>query len=373
MIYLDYAATSPLEKEVLDTFNAINNRFFANTSSSHKLGFEVALLESKARKQIASLFSCKENEVIFTSGATESNNMAIKGIALKYANRGKHIITSLGEHSSVLNCFKQLETEFGFRVTYLPLQDNGEIYYNDLEKSMTDETILVSLMSVNNEVGSIHNIKLISDIVKKYNKAFLHVDATQSIGKIDIDFSNVDLISLSAHKINGFKGSGLLIKKSRADLFPLFNGGGQEFSYRPGTNNFAYEVCLAKVLRIAFENQKSRYDYVKKLNDLLRKELSSIPEIKFNSPDNASPYILNFYVNKKASVVSEALSNKDIYVSTQSACSSKKTKYSHVLQAMGRSIVESENSIRVSLSYLYKEEDIINFVNELKNILKNIK
>jgi cysteine desulfurase len=170
MIYLDHAATSPLDKEILDTFVAVNNRFFANTSSSHKLGFEVGQLELKARQQIAQLFSRKENEIIFTSGATESNNIAIKGVCFKYSNRGKHIITSLGEHASVLNVFKQLESEFGFKVTYLPLNEEGVISYELLEKSMTNETILVSLMAVNNEVGSIHDIQKISNIVKKYPK-----------------------------------------------------------------------------------------------------------------------------------------------------------------------------------------------------------
>ena len=338
MIYLDYAATSPIDTEILDTFVEINKRFFANTSSSHKLGFEVSSLESKARQQIASLFSRKENEIIFTSGATESNNLAIKGVCYKYSNRGKHIITSLGEHSSVLNVFKQLESEDGFKVTYLPLNDQGVVSYQELEKSMTNETILVSLMAVNNEVGSIHDINEIVRIVKKYPKAFLHVDATQSIGKIDLDYKGVDLLSLSAHKINGFKGSGLLIKNEKIDLFPLFNGGSQEYSIRPGTTNFPYAVCLAKTLRLALENQKKNYQYVKELNRILKTELKSIEELEFNSPLDGSPYIVNFHIKKKASVVSEALSNKQIYVSTQSACSSRKAKLSHVLKAMGKNV-----------------------------------
>lgn len=373
MIYLDHAATSPIDKEILDTFVAVNNRFFANTSSAHKLGFEVSQLELKARQQIASLFSRKENEVIFTSGATESNNLAIKGVCLKYSNRGKHIITSLGEHASVLNTFKQLESEFGFDVTYLPLNEEGVISYLDLEKSMRNDTILVSLMAVNNEVGSIHDLNKIVSIVKKYPKAFLHVDATQAIGKINLDYKGVDLLSLSAHKINGFKGSGILIKNEKIDLFPLLNGGSQEYSIRPGTTNFPYAVCIAKALRLAFENQSKHYAYVKELNSLLREELSLIDNLEFNSPVDGSPFILNFHVNKKASVVSEALSNKQIYVSTQSACSSKKTMFSHVLKAMGKNDTVSENSIRVSISHLNTKEEITTFVKELKNILQNIK
>lgn len=373
MIYLDYAATSPVDNDILDTFNLLNKSFFANTSSSHKLGLEVSLLEKKARGQIASLMHVKENEVIFTSGATESNNLAIKGVALKYQNRGKHLITSLGEHASVLNSFKTLEKEFGFKVTYLPLNEEGKINISDLEDSIDDETILVSLMAVNNEVGSINDIERIAKIVKKYPKAFLHVDATQAIGKVDISYKDVDLISLSAHKINGFKGSGALIKKEKIDLLPLLSGGGQEFTYRSGTTNYPYEVCLAKALRIALENQKARYDYVKSLNLLLREELKKIPNLEFNSPLDASPFILNFHVDKKASVVSEALSNKGIFVSTQSACSSKKTSLSHVLKAMGKNDKISEDSIRVSLSYLNTKEEMIKFSKTLKEVLLTIK
>lgn len=373
MIYLDHAATSPLNREILDTFVQINQRYFANTSSAHKLGFEVGQLEKQARLQIARLMNFKENEVIFTSGATESNNLAIKGIALRYQNRGKHLITSSGEHASVLNSFRRLEEEYGFRVTYLPLNAQGKIDVAELEKAIDEETILVSLMGVNNEVGSINEIGMIGKMLKRYPKIFFHVDATQTIGKVDVDYENVDLISFSAHKINGFKGSGALLKRERADLLPLLNGGGQEFTYRSGTTNFPYEVCLAKALRIALENQKERYAYVKRLSTSLKKRLSRIDGVGFNSPEDASPYIVNFSVGKKASVVSEALSNREIYVSTQSACSSKKASLSHVLKAMGKSDRISENSIRVSLSYLNDEAEIQTFADTLEEIVQNIK
>ena len=373
MIYLDYAATSPVNPEVLDTFIQVNNRFFANTSSAHKLGFEVGQLELKARQQIAKLFKLKENEVIFTSGATESNNLAIKGVCFKYSNRGKHIITSAGEHASVLNSFHQLEEKFGFRVTYLPIYDDGKVRLDDLKKAITDDTILVSMMAVNNEVGSINDIEEIASYLKSFPKIMFHVDATQAIGKIDLSYRDVDLVSISAHKINGFKGSGVLLKKENADLAPLLSGGGQEYSYRSGTTNFPYEVCISKTLRIALEQQNKHYQYVKELNDLLRQKLSEIDDLGFNSPIDASPYILNFHINKKASVVSEALSNLGIYVSTQSACSSKKTSLSHVLKAMGKSDLISENSIRVSLSHLNKKEEMIEFASTLKTILKQIK
>ena len=373
MIYLDYAATSPVSEEILETFVKINNRFFANTSSNHKLGFESAQLELKARQQVANLFKVKEDEILFTSGATESNNLAIKGVCLKYKNRGKHIITSLGEHASVLNSFKQLEEEQGFRVTYLPLNEEGKVNIEDLKNALDQETILVSIMAVNNEVGSINPIEEIGKILKNYPKLFFHVDATQAIGKVKMDYSNVDLISMSAHKIGGFKGSGILVKKEKIDLLPLLSGGGQEYSYRSGTTNFPYSVCASKALRIAFEKQEERYEYVKKLNCYLREELEKMEGVEFNSPKDASPYILNFHVNKKGSVVSEALSNHEVFVSTQSACSSKKTSFSHVLQAMGKNMDVSENSIRVSLSFLTKKSELQTFIKILKDVLASIK
>lgn len=373
MIYLDYAATTPVDKEILDTFTLINKRFFANTSSMHKLGFEVSQLELKARQQIAAIFKRNEKEVLFTSGATESNNLAIKGVCLKYQNRGKHIITTLGEHASVLNAFKQLEEEFGFKVTYLSLNSEGCINIDELKSSIDNETILVSVMAVNNETGSINKIEEIGKILKDYPKIFFHVDATQAIGKININYQDVDLISMSAHKINGFKGSGVLIKREKIDILPLFSGGGQEYSFRSGTTNFPYEVCISKAIRIAFENQKKHYDYVYSLNQILRRELNQLPGIEINSPDNASPFIINFYVGKKGSVVSEALSNRNIYVSTQSACSSKKLSLSHVLKAMGKSDKVSENSLRISLSHLNNKEEIIEFIKNLKEVLNTIK
>lgn len=372
MIYFDNAATTKLNKEVLKGFNDLNLKFFANSASTHKLGIESYRLEEKARSQIATLLNCEPNEIIFTSGATESNNLAIKGSALKYKNRGKHIITSRVEHPSVLNAFKSLEEDFGFHVTYLDVNSDGSIELDSLKKAIRDDTILVSLMAVNNEVGSINPIKEIGELLKKYPKVIFHCDATQAIGKIKLDYTNVDLLSMSSHKIHGFKGSGLLLKRKNIDLMPLFSGGGQEFNYRSGTNNYIYEVCLAKTLRISFEELENNYKYVKELNDYLRIKLEEL-NVRINSPINASPYILSLSLDKKASVVSEALSLKDIYVSTKSACSSKKSPTSYVLLAMGKSSLDSMNAIRISFSNENTKEEIDIFVKELNEILKTLK
>ena len=372
MIYFDNAATTRVNLEVLKTFNDLHGKFFANSASTHKLGKEVYRLEEMARSQIASLLKCEAGEVLFTSGATESNNLAIKGIAFKYQNRGKHIITTKVEHPSVLNAFKSLEEDFGFNVTYLNVNNEGVISLEELSNSIRNDTILVSIMSVNNEVGSINPIEEVGKMLKKYPKIIFHSDATQSIGKINIDYKDVDLISMSSHKIHGFKGSGLLIKRKNIDLLPLLSGGGQEFNLRSGTNNYIYEVCLAKTLRLALENQNSNYDYVKELNLYAREKLKNL-DIRINSPINGSPFILSLSVNKKASVVSEALSLEDIYVSTKSACSSKKSPTSYVLLAMHRNIDDATNAIRLSFTKENTKEEIDIFVDKLTKILNNIK
>ena len=372
MIYLDNAATTKLNSEVLKGFCELNNKFFANSASTHKLGQEAYRLEEMARNQIAKLLKSDPSEIIFTSGATESNNLAIKGAAFSYQNRGRHLITSKVEHPSVLNAFKSLEDDFGFKVSYLDVDESGKVNIETLTKALREDTILVSLMAVNNEVGSINPIEEIGEFLKDYPKVLFHCDATQAIGKVNIDYSNVDLLSMSSHKIHGFKGSGLLLKRKNIDLKPLLSGGGQEFNYRSGTNNYLYEVCLAKTLRIALETQKENYQYAKELNDYLRDLLKDV-EVRINSPLDGSPYIINFSINKKASVVSEALSLKDIYVSTKSACSSKKSPSSYVLEAMGRNKNDSMNAIRISLSNDTTKEELLTFVNELKTILKTVK
>lgn len=372
MIYFDNAATTKVNKEILTGFCDLNDKFFANSASTHKLGKEAYRLEEMARSQIGKLLKCDPSEVIFTSGATESNNLAIKGAAFSYQNRGKHLITTKVEHPSVLNAFKSLEDDFGFRVTYLDVDSTGCIDVERLKNAIRDDTILVSIMAVNNEVGTINPIGEIGKLLKKYPKILFHCDATQAIGKIAIDYDNVDLYSLSSHKLHGFKGSGLLIKRKNIDLLPLLSGGGQEFNYRSGTNNYIYEVCLAKTLRIALENQEINYDYVKGLNLYLRKKIEKLG-VRINSPIEGSPYIFNFSLDKKASVVSEALSLKDIFVSTKSACSSKKSPTSYVLQAMGKSSVDSMNAIRISFSNENTKEEIDVFVKELEEILITVK
>lgn len=376
MIYLDNAATTKVDDVILQSYCDLTNKLFMNTSSVHQGGVESAKLLTKAREQIASLFGVNANEIIFTSGATESNNLAIKGIAFQYQNRGKHLITSAVEHPSVLNTFFQLRDYFGFDLTVLPVNSEGKVEPKTLEENMRNDTILVSIMAVNNEVGCINDLDSLADIVHKYPKCFFHSDTTQAIGKIPyIPYDKLDLFVLSAHKIHGLKGSGVLVKKKNIELLPLLSGGGQEFGIRSGTNDFQKEVILAKTLRLALEAQSKDYEIAKTLFDYAYDEFTKLSdEVVINSKKGESPFILNIsFINKKSSVIVEGLSSKSIMVSTTSACSSKKEAYSSVLKAMGKSKQEYSNSLRLSFDRYNTITELSIFFNELKILLNNLK
>lgn len=369
-IYLDNAATTIPNKDVVALYSEIETNFFGNSGSIHKLGIESLQYLTKARESILSSFKVKNYKVYFVGSSTEANNLAIKGYCYKYSNRGKHIITSNVEHPSVLECFKELEKE-GYRVTYLPVNKDGCISISDLKSAMDDETILVSIMAVNNELGSINNIKEIADVVHAFKKANLHVDTTQAIGKIFLNYEDIDMFVMSAHKIHGLKGSGALIARNNISFVPLINGGGQEDGMRSGTVSVAHACALAKALKLELNKKTSN---VKVLHDYLFNSLSEIKGIEMNSPVDGSPYIVNFSLKeKKASVVVEALSNEGIYVSSVSACNSKGEAGSEVVRAIGKSDLLAHNTIRVSLDELTSKEEIDIFLKTLKSILETIK
>ena len=374
VIYLDNAATSKVHPEVLESFNQITLKYFANPSSIHALGQEAQRLLEKSREQILNLFNLKHHEVIFTSGATEANNLAIKGYAFANKGRGNHIITTAIEHPSVLNTVKQLE-KYGFEATILPVNEKGVIEVNSLKAAIKDNTILVSIMSVNNETGAINPIKEVGEILKDYPKIAFHVDMTQAIGKIDIPLDNIDMFSFAGHKIHGLLGSGALIKEKKIILEPLNNGGGQENNLRSGTNTLALSASLAKALRLAINMQKENYEKVSRLRDYLLSYLKDNPDkYHLNSFDLANPYIVNFsLLEHKASVVVEALSNKGIMVSSLSACHSKNEDYSSVVYAMNQNMKLAHNTIRVSFSYENTVDDVNALIRGLKQIVKEIK
>ncbi|MCH5172137.1 MAG: cysteine desulfurase [Erysipelotrichales bacterium] len=376
MIYFDNAATTSVNSEVLNSFNELCVKYYGNAASNHKYGQDSSRLLNMSREQILKLFNLDNSyQVVFTSGATESNNIAIKGVALAYQNRGKHLITSSVEHPSVLNAFKQLEEEFGFSLTILPVNEQGCVALDTLKNAMRNDTILVSIMHVNNEVGSVNDIEKMSEIIHKYPKCFFHSDTTQGITKLPLNYKVLDMFIASSHKIHGLKGSGMLIIKKNIRPLPLFSGGGQEDNIRSGTNDVPRDVVLAKTLRLEIEKTNKNYQHIKEINNYLKEELKGIEEVVINSPDiNASPYILNFSLTKhKASVVVEALSLQNIMVSTISACSSKKNEKSHVLTAMNKGITIASNSIRLS----FDENNTINeakqFIIALKKILNELR
>lgn len=377
IIYLDNASTTKLDPVVNETFSSALDKYYANPSSIHKLGQEANYLLNKTKDEILALLRCSDHQVIFTSGATESNNLAIKGVCLRYKNRGNHIITSIYEHPSVLEAFKQLEKEFGFEVTYLYPNSDGVISPQDVKKALKKETIFVSIMAVNNEIGSLNPIEQIADLLKDYPKVIFHSDAAQLIGKTNknINFNKIDLLTISAHKMHGLVSSGVLIKRKKIELLPLASGGGQEYNLRSGTNDLASALAFKKTLELALSTSKERYLHVENLANRLISYLKSNPDLyELNLPKEINPYIINFSsIKKKGSVVVEALSNAGIMVSSISACHSSKEKGSYVVASLGKNELISNNTVRVSLDYLNTNEDIDTFVSTLDKIIKDIR
>ena len=374
IIYLDNASTSKVNPAVLESFNQITLQYFANPSSIHRLGQEGHRLLEKSREQILKLLNLNHHEVIFTSGATEANNLAIKGYAFANRSRGNHIITSETEHPSVLNTVKQL-ANYGYEITILPVNKNGVVEVNSIKSAIKEDTILVSIMAVNNETGAINPIKEIGELLENYPKIAFHVDATQAIGKVNVPFDNVDMLSFAGHKIHGLLGSGALIKEKKIILEPLNNGGGQESNNRSGTNTLALSASLAKALRLVVNKQQENYERVSTLRDYFVSYLKDNPDIyHINSFSSDNPYIVNFsLINLKASVVVEALSNRGIMVSSLSACHSKNEDYSYVVYAMNHDMKLAHNTIRVSFSSENNVDDVNAIIRGLKQIVKEIK
>ena len=371
MIYFDNAATTRPSLAVLKCFEKENEQCFANPSSRHAYGREAYRKLENARLSILkSLSLSNDYRVLFTSGASESNNLAIKGIAKEYLRRGKRIITTQVEHPSVLEAFRSLEKE-GFEVIYLPTKEDGTVDPETLKESMNKETILVSIMATNNETGSNNDILALSKIVHSFPKAFFHVDVTQAIGKRDLPYSSIDLFSFSGHKIHGLKGTGALILKKNITLLRQIDGGDQEYFFRAGTDNLPGDEALAVALEEATKNLQDNIAHAKEISSFLREGLEKNDEILMNSPLDGSPFILNFSLKrKKASVVTEALSHEGIYVSSVSACNSKGEPISYVLEAMGFSKERAMNSIRLSFSRENTLEEAKTFLNTLQNILE---
>jgi len=380
MIYLDNSATTKPYPEVLDSFVKVSSQYFGNPSSLHHLGSDAEKLLSQARHQIASLLKVKDRELYFTSGGTEGNNLAVKGTAMMYRHRGKHIITSAIEHPSVRETCLHLK-ELGFDITFLPVNDKGRISIGDLERAIRDDTILVSIMHVNNEIGSVQPIKEIGQRLKKYPKIVFHSDLVQGIGKIPISIKEcgIDLATISGHKFHGLKGTGILYIREGMKISPLFTGGEQEGKFRSGTENVAGFVAMAKALRISFEQMESNIKKIEEIKQYFVNELEKIDLVTVHTPkDYSAPNIINFSIDGfKGEVFVHALEKYEIFVSTTSACSSKLNLPSKTLLAMGVSESKAKGAIRISLSYNNTMEEanftmdkIRTTIHQLSNVMK---
>lgn len=375
MIYFDNSATTKVHPEVLNTFVTVNEKFWANPASIHTFGHQTNELLQSAREQIAAILKTSSEKVYFTSGGTESNNLAIFGLAKKYKQRGKHVLISEIEHPSIIEAAKKLN-ELGFEVEWIPVDSEGIILLESVKKSIRNDTVLVSVMHVNNETGAIQPIEELSNIVRKKSRALIHMDAVQSFGKIPVNFMDLDVdsITISSHKIHGLKGSGLLALKNFIEIEPILYGGGQESGIRSGTTSVPLAVSTAKAMRLAMENLGSKAVKLQSLSDDLIEFLQSFSFIKVISPTKKAPHIISFSVKKmKGEVLINALQQQDVIVSTSSACSSRQTKTSHVLKAMHISDDYIKGVLRISLSTISTQQEVDQFKIVFKHVMNVIK
>ncbi|MTH52828.1 aminotransferase class V-fold PLP-dependent enzyme [Bacillus mangrovi] len=354
MLYLDNSATTVPYPEVLDSYMEISREYFGNPSSLNQIGSEAELLLRKARRLTAGLLGAEEEEIIFTSGGTEANNLAIKGTALKNRHKGRHIITSAMEHPSVMEACLQLEKEFGFQVTVIKPDRHGRICADQVGKEVRSDTILVTIMHVNNEVGTIQPVEEIGMILKNHPNVIFHTDHVQGAVKVPLDLkrSGIDLCSFSPHKFHGLKGTGILYARKGIQLMPLLSGGEQERASRSGTENVAGIAAGAKALRLAMDQYKHKLSGLYETKSKLISRLEKIEGITVNTPlEKSAPHIIHFSVpGIKSEVLVHKLQESGICVSTTSACSSKNSEPSHTLLAMGRSRDEAMSGIRISLN-----------------------
>lgn len=376
MIYFDNAATTRVHPEILTIYTQILNDYYANQGSSHSFAMEVNDLVEKSRKSILEQLGLSDTlyQLIFTSGATEANNLFLKGAALNYKNRGKKIITSKGEHPSVTKPLLRLKEDYGFDIVELPLTEEGVICLSDLEATIDENTILVSIMTVNNETGAINDMAAISKIVRRYPKCFFHSDVTQALAKVNVNYSLFDAFSFSSHKLNGLKGSGALIMKKAISLVPLIEGGTYEYGYRDGTPDSPKNIVLAKTLKLALINFKEKLSTVKAINEKLRIGIQAIPNLVINSPAHAIPHILNVSLTKhRSAIIAAGLSNKGIMVGTKSACSTKLHQPSKPVLAMFHDEKRANNVLRFSFGYFNDIKEVEPLLEELKRLLKETK
>lgn len=375
MIYFDNSATTKMYPEVLDTYRKVNEQFFGNPSSLHRLGNEADALLQQSRKQIAQLLGAKPDEIFFTSGGTESDNWAIKGTAMEKLAAGKHMIASSVEHPAVTKSLEQLE-KLGFEISYLPVDANGIVSIEELEKQIRKDTILLSVMAINNEVGSIQPIEAIGELLENYPWVHFHVDAVQAVGECEplIRHPRVDLLSLSAHKFHGPKGVGILYKKHGKRIAPFLTGGGQESGMRSTTENVGGVAAMAKALRMTLEGSASSRKQEQLVRDKLAAALSEYEDVRIFSPEGGANHILCFAMKGvRGEVMVHAFESQDIFISTTSACSSRKKGTPYTLGSMGVPLSWSQCAVRISLSGENTESEAEAFIEHFRILHEQFK
>lgn len=376
-IYLDNSATTRLYDEVVDFIDDVNRNFYGNPSSLHTKGIQAEKLVRNSRDIIARTLGAARDEIYFTSGGTESNNLAIAGYLYANPRKGKHIITTKTEHPSVLEVFKYMGDQ-GYNVDYLDVDPKGSVRVEDIERLVNEDTSLISIIYINNETGAIQPIDEIAAVIKRIGKDIaLHVDAVQAYGKLSIIPKNqgIDILTVSSHKIHGPKGVGAIYIKKGTKVKPLILGGGQESLLRSGTENVSGICGFGMAADITFKSIDSNGKHCSCIKNMFIERLKNeVEDAVVISPENSSPYILNVsFAGIRAEVLLHHLEARNIFVSTGSACSSRKHIHSHVLKAMGIKPELIEGAIRFSFSSFNTNEDIIETVEAIKDILPKIR
>lgn len=371
MRYFDYASTSPLDERIRREYEGLLERYFANSEARHPLGRQVNRLLEESRRKTAALLHVLPQEIVFTSGASEANSLAVKGYAFAQSRKGKHLITTKVEHSSVRNSFRQLEELFGYEVTWLDVDAEGKIDPAELERAIRKDTILVSIMMVNNETGTVEPIEQIKQVMRNHPGVRLHMDAVQAVGKMPVDLEGIDLASFAAHKIGGLDGCGVLYKKKGVPLAPLISGGSQEYGLRGGTENALNYAVFGHTLELALAAQEEHREKAEEMSRYLRERLASLDGVVINSPPDASPFILSFScLNLPSEVHQNALAEEGFSVSSQSTCHSAAGARSYVLEAMGIRGKRQSGVIRVSFGEGNTMEDCRDFYEAVKENLE---
>jgi cysteine desulfurase (nitrogenase metalloclustersbiosynthesis protein nifS) len=375
VIYLDNAATTKADQDVIDSFVKVNQSLYFNPNSPHQAGLQAEQVLKQAKEEIDGALNLNHlYHIVFTSGATESNNMALKGIAYRKRETANEIITSVLEHPSVLEVMRYLEEKQGFKLKYVDVKSDGKIDTEHLKSLMSDKVGLVTCMYVNNIMGQIQPIQDIVNILKDYPRAHLHVDAVQALGKVSMNLNGVDSLSLSGHKFNGLKGQGLLIIKNIQNIEPVVHGGGQEYGLRSGTVNLPMAVSMVKSIKLTMGRLDEASRKLNKMNQSVRTFLEEFRGVYINSPKDSAPQIINVsFPGVKGEVLVNAFSKHGVMISTTSACSSKRGKLNEVLLAMGVPDARIEGSIRISMGVHTTEEDIQRFKEVFEEVYEEVK